>query len=212
MIALVVALNLMLQSNSGVCLNQTIDATTLHKKVLCGYQGWFRAGGDRGAVWDHWNRDWSTPPRTNALDMLTFDMWPDESEYTHKYAVPGFTYPGGAQAYLYSAQDQQTIDKHFDWMQEYGIDGVVVQRFVTQTPPDNVQAWKTNVLRYVRAAAIRTGRVSCLKYDITGANTKTPFRQNHVLQPPSTPLTFRTIRQITFTQCRKWRERRGSNP
>jgi len=23
-------------------LNQTVDATTLHKKVLCGYQGWFR--------------------------------------------------------------------------------------------------------------------------------------------------------------------------
>ena len=29
-------------------LNQTVDATTLHKKVLCGYQGWFRCPGDGG--------------------------------------------------------------------------------------------------------------------------------------------------------------------
>src|SRR5271157_484298 len=177
MIALAAALGLMLQPDSGLRPRQTVDATTLHKKVLCGYQGWFRAGGDGGAEWDHWNRDWSTPPKTNALDKITFEMWPDVGEYTHKYAVPGFTYPGGAQAYLYSAQDQQTVDKHFDWMQEYGIDGVVVQRFVTQTPPDNIQAWKTNVLRYVRSAANRTGRVFCLEYDMSGANTKTLFSQ-----------------------------------
>ncbi len=177
MIALAAALGLMLQPDSGSRPHPTVDATTLHKKVLCGYQGWFRAGGDGGTEWDHWNRDWSTPPKTNALDRITFEMWPDVSEYTHKYAAPGFTHPGGAQAYLFSAQDQQTVDKHFDWMQEYGIDGVVVQRFVTQTPPDNIQAWKTNVLRYVRAAANRTGRVFCLEYDMSGTNPKTLFSQ-----------------------------------
>ena len=176
MIALIAALELMLQPLSGTHSNQTTDATTLHKKVLCGYQGWFRAGGDGGAEWDHWNRDWHTPPRTNALDF-TFDMWPDVSEYTNKYPVPGFTHPDGSQACLYSAQDQQTVDKHFDWMQEHGIDGVVVQRFVTQTPPDNIQTWKTNVLRRVRAAANRTGRIYCLEYDMSGANTNTLFSQ-----------------------------------
>ena len=177
MIALAAAIGLMLQTDSVSRPRQTVDATTLHKKVLCGYQGWFRAGGDGGTEWDHWNRDWSAPPKTNALDMITFEMWPDVSEYTRKYAVPGFTHPDGVQAYLYSAQDQQTVDKHFDWMQEYGIDGVVVQRFVTQTPPDNIQAWKTIVLRYVRAAANRTGRVFCLEYDMSGANPKTLFSQ-----------------------------------
>src|ERR1039458_6601661 len=177
MIALVAALDLMLQPNSNFRLNQTVDATTLHKKVLVGYQGWFRAGGDGGTEWDHWNRDWLTPPRTNKLDWITFEMWPDVSEYTNKYAVPGFTYAGGAQAYLFSAQDQQTVDKHFDWMQEYGIDGVVVQRFVTQTPPDNIQSWKTNVLLHVRTAANRTGRAFMIQYDMSGANMNTLFSQ-----------------------------------
>ncbi len=150
-------------------LNQRVDASTLHKKVLCGYQGWFRSGGDGGNEWDHWNRDWFVPPATNRLDWITFEMWPDVSEYTNQYPVTGFTLPGGAQAYLYSAQDQQTVDKHFDWMQDYGIDGVVVQRFVTQTPPDSIQTWKTNVLNHVRAAAARTGRTFFLEYDMSGA-------------------------------------------
>ena len=175
MIALVAVLGLMLPPGPGSNPNSTVDATTLHGKVLCGYQGWFRAGGDGGTEWDHWNRDWSRPPRTNALDMLTFDLWPDVSEYTHRYPVPGFTHPDGSQACLYDTQDQQTVDKHFDWMRDYGIDGVVVQRFVTQTPPDNIQAWKSNVLQHVRAAANRTGRVFCLEYDMTGADTRTLF-------------------------------------
>lgn len=62
MIALVAALDLMLQSDSGIRPNRTVDATTLHQKVLCGYQGWFRASGDGGTEWDHWNRDWRAAP------------------------------------------------------------------------------------------------------------------------------------------------------
>jgi len=35
-----------------------VDATTLDGKVLCGYQGWFRAPGDpAGGGWVHWSRD-----------------------------------------------------------------------------------------------------------------------------------------------------------
>jgi hypothetical protein len=136
-------------------LNQTVDATTLHKKVLCGYQGWFRCPGDGLSSWFHW----SSSQSQLTTSTLTFEMWPDMSEYSNKYAAPGFTYPGGAQAYLFSPQDQQTVDKHFDWMMDYGIDGVVVQRFVSDIP---YRPWMTNVLNHVRAAANRTGRVFAL--------------------------------------------------
>src|SRR5688572_22974377 len=101
-------------------LNQTVDATTLRKKVLCGYQGWFRCPGDGGSQWIHWSRSSSTI----ASNTLTFEMWPDMSEYTNQYPASSFTYPGGAQAHLFSSHDQQTVDRHFDWMQDYGIDGV----------------------------------------------------------------------------------------
>ena len=52
--------------------NQTVDATTLHKKVLCGYQGWFRCAGDSGGGvnWDHWSRDWSAAPTPSTLTFV----------------------------------------------------------------------------------------------------------------------------------------------
>ena len=149
-------------------LNQTVDATTLRKKVLCGYQGWFRCPGDGGSKWIHWSRSSSTI----ASNTLTFEMWPDMSEYTHQYAAPGFTHPGGAQAYLFSSQDQQTVDRHFDWMMDYGIDGVFLSRFVV-----SVASHPTNVLINVRNAANRTGRTFALAYDLTGQPTNTVFTQ-----------------------------------
>ncbi len=61
-------------------LNQTVDATTLHKKVLCGYQGWFRCPGDGLSSWFHW----SSSQSQITTNTLTFEMWPDMSEYTHQ--------------------------------------------------------------------------------------------------------------------------------
>src|SRR5438105_9150265 len=79
-----------------------IDSTTLHHKVLCGYQGWFRCPGDpAGGGWGHWSRN----GREITPDSLTFEMWPDMSEYgeDEKYPVPGFTYPDGKPAALFSS-------------------------------------------------------------------------------------------------------------
>jgi hypothetical protein len=151
-------------------LNQTVDTTTLHKKVLCGYQGWFQCPGDGGSSWFHW----SSSQSQITTSTLTFEMWPDMTDYTNKYPAPGFKLPGGAQAYLFSPQAAQTVDKHFDWMQDYGIDGVVVQRFVSDLVS---RPGMTNVLNHVRAAANRTGRTFCLEYDMSGANTNTLFSQ-----------------------------------
>jgi hypothetical protein len=149
-------------------LNQTVDTTSLHKKVLCGYQGWFRCPGDGGSQWIHWSRSTSTI----ASNTLTFEMWPDMTEYTNKYPAGNFTYPGGAQAYLFSSQNQQTVDRHFDWMLDYGIDGVFVQRFVV-----GVSSHPTNVLNAARKAANRTGRTFAITYDMSGQATNTLFSQ-----------------------------------
>jgi hypothetical protein len=146
---------------------KTIDGESLQGKVLCGYQGWFRCPGDgTGLGWRHWSRSSSqiTP------DTLTVDMWPDLSEFDdkEKYPAPGFTYPDGSQAHLFSSANSLTVDRHFDWMRNYGIDGVWLQRFVVGlgNPPN-----PSPVLDNVQSAANRTGRVFALEYDMSGTPT-----------------------------------------
>ena len=100
-----------------------IDATTLHHKVLCGYQGWFRCPGDPAEEgWVHWSRD----RKKITPESLTFEMWPDMSELgaDEKYPAPGFTYPDGKPADLFSSANAKTVERHFEWMREYGVDGV----------------------------------------------------------------------------------------
>ena len=144
-----------------------LGSDTLIGKVLCGYQGWFRCPGDpAGFGWRHWSRN-SVQIRP---DTLTFDMWPDLSDYSDDelYPADDFTTPDGEQAYLFSSAHPLTVNRHFDWMQAYGIDGVMVQRFVTGLtgPPNDIR-----VLSSVRDAANRTGRVFVLEYDMSGAPT-----------------------------------------
>src|ERR1700758_4781290 len=78
-----------------------VDATSLRGKVMCGYQGWFRCPGDAANLgWAHWSRN----AQRLAPGTLTFEMWPDMSDYTdgERFPAPGFTHPDGRQAYLFS--------------------------------------------------------------------------------------------------------------
>ncbi len=69
-------------------------------RVMCGYQGWFRAEGDgSGEGWSHYSE---RGPLTAA--SLHPDLWPDVSEYEKTYptasdqhrrhAPPAFSVPG----------------------------------------------------------------------------------------------------------------------
>jgi hypothetical protein len=141
-----------------------VDATTLRHKVLCGYQGWFRCPNDpANKGWRHWSRD----ARKLTPNSLTFEMWPDMAEYAadEKYPAPGFTYPGGKPAHLFSSVHPRTVDRHFRWMRHYGIDGILLQRFLVDLPDRSAD----QVLAHVRKSANRTGRVFALAYDLTGA-------------------------------------------
>src|SRR5947209_18272948 len=68
-----------------------VEPAGLGGKVLCGYQGWFRCPGDAaGQGWVHWSRD----ARRLTPETLTFEMWPDMSEYpaAERFPAPGFTH------------------------------------------------------------------------------------------------------------------------
>lgn len=147
-----------------IAMSQVIDATSLHQKVLCGYQGWFRCPGDPADEgWRHWSR----APRQITPETLTFEMWPDLTESTadEQYPAPGFTHPDGSQAHLFSSAHPLTVRRHFEWMREYGIDGVFVQRFLVELDSPSLDA----VLGHVRASAAETGRSYALCYDLTAA-------------------------------------------
>jgi hypothetical protein len=149
---------------------QAPDASTLAGKVLLGYQGWFDCPWGGAGAWHAWSRGTPSP------DTLTVDMYPELSEFAPAdlCLLPGFTL-AGRPAYLYSARSSNVVARHFRWMQEYGLDGVLVQRFVGTIAEK--QAGGDAVLKNIMAAAARYGRVFAIEYDVTGANPDTFFAQ-----------------------------------
>src|SRR5262245_21435605 len=148
--------------------SQPLDGSTLAGKVLLGYQGWFRcpAGGASGTNWSHWANGVPSPA------TLVIDMYPDLTEFDRDElcAIPNMTV-GEAPAYLFSSGNSKTVARHFQWMRDYGLDGVLVQRFVTDIP--GLRAAGDVVLKNIMAAATQSGRVFAIEYDISGANAAT---------------------------------------
>ena len=100
-------------------------------------------------------------------------MWPDMSQYpaAERYPAPGFTYPDGKPAELFSSDNPATVLRHFEWMCEAGLDGAWLQHFLVGLPggpEQNHYPSRLHVLNHVRAAALKTGRVWALSYDLSG--------------------------------------------
>ena len=154
---------LVLLACSAALAAQPVDFSTLEGKVLAGYQGWFNCPGD-GDPRDSW-RSWARG--VPAPDTLTVDMYPDLSDFdpSDLCLVPGLTIRGKP-AYLYSAWNPKVVDKHFEWMKQYGLDGVLVQRFVTSI--GHKRSTGDVLLRNILAAAHKHGRAIAIEYDVTG--------------------------------------------
>ena len=152
-------------SGSGGGGGDTVDATTLDNKIMAGYQGWFNADGDgAGKGWRHWS---SSKP--NA-DNISFDMWPDLREYdADELYDTSFKYSNGSNAGLYSAYNTKTVERHCKWMQDYGIDGVFVQRFIGEATGSFINM-RDRVLQNIRSGAEKYGRVFANMYDISGGD------------------------------------------
>jgi hypothetical protein len=144
-----------------------VDADGMNGKHLFGYQGWFACPGDGAAAdrWVHWFRS-NTPTAENA----TFDMWPDVSELGEdELFATNLSLADGAPARLFSSFKRATVVRHFAWMQEHGIDGVLVQRFLSDVRDPVTRAVRDQVLQNARAGAELHGRVFAVMYDISGA-------------------------------------------
>ncbi len=146
-------------------------------KVTVGYQGWFSAAGDGSPV--------------NAWGHQNLEMWPDTREYTATYAGDPFNQGGvqqapffgnlgnGQPAKMFSSYDQSTVNTHFRWMQEYGIDCAALQRFANEiTPGSTIKAQRDGMATRVMNAAQTYGRKFYIMYDASGWGNLTAIQND----------------------------------
>lgn len=148
-----------------------VDNTTLRGKVMCGYQGWFGAPGD-GSLDDAW-RHWTKKAGSLADGNAKIDLWPDVSELSPAERFrTDFKLASGQPAEVFSSVVKPTVLRHFQWMQEYGIDGVFVQRFAHGLDDRKTLSHDDAVLSNCREGADTYGRTYAIMYDLTGLSGK----------------------------------------
>ncbi len=144
-----------------------IRFTTYKGLVMTGYQGWFNTSGDgMGLDWTHYQLSGKFEPGCSSIDF-----WPEMDEYEKKYLTP-FVYEDGSGAYVFSSADYSTTDLHFKWMQEYGIDGIFLQRIMESLATETKKADRAQITRNVMKASIKYDRVWCLMYAIAGLTSE----------------------------------------
>ena len=123
--------------------------------IMAGYQGWFRVPND-GVMY---------PDETK----VRIDMWPDVSEYEKTYPT-GLKLADGSTARFFNSSDKSTIDLHFKWMKDYGLDGVFMQRFFNTTRTEESRKNSSVILANALQAASVNNRAIAVMYDLSGLN------------------------------------------
>jgi hypothetical protein len=136
-------------------------------KVTVGYQGWFACIGDGAPInaWWHWSANAGQAPSPSNTGIVA---WPDMREYTKSYRTSYANLGNGQPATLFSSYDQQTVDTHFLWMQQNGIDTAALQRF---NPTGGEGPTRDAMATKVRSAAESHGRKFYIMYDVSGWTT-----------------------------------------
>jgi hypothetical protein len=133
-------------------------------KITVGYQGWFAATGDGSPInsWWHWSQNWSQAPSpTNQA----IKCWPDMRDYSTTFQTAFANLGNGQPATLFSSYTQQTINTHFLWMQQNGLDCAALQRF---NPNSSEGPTRDAMATRVRDAAQTYGRKFYIMYDVSG--------------------------------------------
>jgi hypothetical protein len=160
------------QATIPILPHTTIDPSTMAGKLIMGYQGWFTCPDDDSGIfgWYHWIRDGA-----NAMDAAGYrpDMWPDLTELTEaERCATDLVYPDGRPAHLYTTANYDTVLRHFQWMGDYGIDGVFLQRFGSQLIYRPTLDHRDQLTGHVRQAAETYGRVWAVMFDVTGTDER----------------------------------------
>ena len=126
---------------------------------MAGYQGWF-----------------SGPGSYMNDKKAHVEMLPDVTEYIKTYDAP-INLPDGSPVQVFSAADYSTVDVHFRWMKEYGLDGVFMQRFLGQIYDPASYSHSQTVFDNAISCAERYDRAICMMYDLSGG------KEGNMVQP-----------------------------
>lgn len=146
-------------------------AKGLEGKVFAGYQGWYRTPSDSsGLGWEHYE----TYDEQFRPGHVGIDYWPDVSELSEAETFDtAFTHADGRTAKVFSSQHPATIDRHFEWMRIYGIDGIFLQRFAVDVvgfhhQSDLLKPSNNRIVEYVQESANHHERAYSIMYDLSG--------------------------------------------
>lgn len=142
--------------------------------VMAGYQGWHGCPGDGRSSWGD-TEAWYQYALYNMFGGVMgpgplhskIDFWPYMDEYANTYNT-AFKYPDNSTAAVYSSMDYQTVDTHFKWMKQYGIDGVFMQRFASMIGYEHPKKFNDCVLENAMAASNKYDRAIAVMYDMVG--------------------------------------------
>ena len=131
-------------------------------KSVAGYQVWFNTGTPTSG-WFHWSG--GAQP---AVGHLNFELYPDVTEYAAAdLTQTGFDNLGdGSPSKLFHSSNTAVINKHFNWMQTAGIDGVALQRFINGIGSVINNSPAASPVK-VKAAAEATNKIFYICYDIS---------------------------------------------
>ncbi|MFY0626814.1 MAG: T9SS type A sorting domain-containing protein [Reichenbachiella sp.] len=144
---------------------KSVDHTTLDGKVMFGYQGWFSAIGDGSKTnrYHHWG---NLETGSGSPSDLSVEMWFDDREFDpdELYAT-GYNYPDGRMARAFSAYNKKTVVRHMKWLRDYDLDGVFLQRFLSEAQDPSFLDLRDSVTVHVMEGSERYGRTFSIMWD-----------------------------------------------
>ena len=143
-------------------------------KVMAGYQTWFACYGDGSPVnsWRHWNSggEYGSNFPDPAAGRVTFEIYPDVTAYPQEqlFQTSLANLGDGRPSQLFGSYPEPIVEQHFTWMEEHGIDGVGLQRFISETHDPVFKMHRDSMASRVSRAAVRHDRLFYMMYDISG--------------------------------------------
>ena len=154
---------------AALCLGQLVQAASppgdVVGKVTVGYQGWFACTGDGAPIGTWWHYSGGNQPPTPITLSNSIHCWPDMRQFANGYQTAFTNFGNGQPATLFSSYDSQTVNTHFRWMAENGLDTAALQRF---NPTGGEGPTRDVMATRVRVAAETYGRKFYIMYDVSG--------------------------------------------